>query len=196
MSEPALYFDPDGKPITVEQWADLRDSLGKNMIVRRHTITDRSTPTWTIFVTTAWWGIAPTPGEDPPRIFDTEVFQVGHAGPPRPVNWAAERHAWATATAATAGHAEVVERIAGGLSEPVASPTPFPPLAFAGVPCPECGKQELREIARPGSRISAKKLGTHSLSGTMMKVSATEAWVNWPYVLCSACGFEKAGKIE
>jgi hypothetical protein len=196
MSTPELYFDPDGKPITVQQWADLRDELGRKMIVARDAITDRAAPSWTIFVTTAWWGIAPVPGEEPPRVFRTEAFRVGHVGRPHPVDLASGGHAWSTTAAAKAGHAEVVELLSGSLSEPVVTATSLPPAAFAGHPCPRCGKHELREIARPEKRIFVKTLGTHSLSGAMMKVGGTEAWVNWPYALCSACGFEKAGKIE
>lgn len=195
MSTPELYFDPEGKPITAQQWSDLRDELGKKMIVERHSITDRSAPTWTIFVTTGWWGIAPEPGEDPPRIYTTEAIQVGH-GVPAPADKAPEGYAWATRVEAEAGHAELVERLTEGLSEPVVTATPLPPAAFAGVPCPQCGEEALREIARPERRMTVKKLGTHSLSGAMLKMSAIEAWVNWPSALCRACGFEKAGKIE
>lgn len=194
MTTPELYFDPDGKPITVQQWADLRDELGKKMIVGRHSLTDRSAPTWTIFVTTGWWGIAPEPGEDPPRIYTTDAIQVGHVGVPKPVDKVPEGYAWATRTEADAGHVDVVKRLAEGLSEPVVCPW-GPPLPFAGIPCPECGEKELREIARPEKGLFGKKRGTHSLSGTMTKVSATEMWVNRPYALCSACGFEKAGKF-
>lgn len=196
MTEPELYFDPDGKPITVTEWSDLRDSLGKNMVLRRHTITDRSAPSWTIFVTTAWLGISPIPGESPPRPFRTGAFQVGHADRPHPIDMPDEEHAWATSAEATAGHADVVNRLSEQRSEPVVSPDPLPPAAFFGKACPKCKRSELREIARPEKMLFAKKPGTYSLPGATMKVSATEAWINRPYCLCSACGFEKAGKWE
>lgn len=56
------------------------------------------------------------------------------------------------------------------------------------VPCPHCGQQTLRIE----HRLEAKPLGTHSLSGSQMKVSA----MSWPYLVCDNCKVEARGRME
>jgi hypothetical protein len=43
-------------------------------------------------------------------------------------------------------------------------------------------------------RLFAKPLGSHSLSGNQMKVSAIH--LKWPWLVCDGCGRESEGKIE
>lgn len=61
------------------------------------------------------------------------------------------------------------------------------------IPCPECHKEgvlrvEIRE------RIVARPIGTYSLAGNQLKVSANK--VPWPYLACTECGYEEAGKPD
>lgn len=63
----------------------------------------------------------------------------------------------------------------------------------AEVPCPECGvtgklKVEIRD------RFTARPIGTFSLAGSQLKVSAEK--VPWPFLVCEGCGFEEAGKPD
>ncbi|WP_372663493.1 hypothetical protein [Amycolatopsis kentuckyensis] len=194
MSEPELYFDPDGKPITAQQWANLRDELGKKMIVERHSLTDRSDPTWTIFVTTGWWGMAPVPGEVPPRIYRTDTNRVSHDAPTL-ADMAPVSYAWATSGEAKAGHSALMEQLKGQFSEPVATLW-GPPGVYDGIACPGCGEEALRSIARPRKSLVAKNpAGAYlPVQRTEDGEDAVEAWMNWPYALCSACGREIEGK--
>jgi hypothetical protein len=56
-------------------------------------------------------------------------------------------------------------------------------------PCPECGAAGT-VVLRPV--IVAKPLGTFSLAGAQMKVSA---WRGWE-LACSACSFRVLGQVE
>lgn len=62
---------------------------------------------------------------------------------------------------------------------------------FEGIPCRKCGAKELRLEWR--NTLTAKPLGTHSLSGSQLKVSATAG--SWPWCVCGACGAESKGKL-
>lgn len=66
-----------------------------------------------------------------------------------------------------------------------------PSNPFEGMPCRECGQVALRLEFRPV--IQAKPLGTHSLSGNQLKVSAHKI-DRWPWCACMACGAAKPGK--
>lgn len=63
---------------------------------------------------------------------------------------------------------------------------------LSDVECKYCGtvgqiKIEYRK------KLIPKPLGTYSLSGSQMKISATE--VKWPWAVCGACGHESEGKL-
>ena len=65
------------------------------------------------------------------------------------------------------------------------------PPNLSDVACRYCGvvgkiRIELRE------KLIAQPLGTYSLSGTTMKVSARS--VQWPWAICGGCGHESEGK--
>lgn len=60
-----------------------------------------------------------------------------------------------------------------------------------GAPCVKCCVAALRVEYR--LELEARELGTHSLSGSHMKVSAHGA--KWPYVVCDNCGEESRGGI-
>lgn len=53
--------------------------------------------------------------------------------------------------------------------------------------CPACGKKNLTVEWR----MTAKPVGSFSLSGMQMKFAAT----NVPVAVCSSCGFEKQGHL-
>ena len=53
-------------------------------------------------------------------------------------------------------------------------------------PCPSCGVKGLRIEYR----LTAKPLGSFSLAGAQMKVSA----VRVPWLICGTCGVEAEGK--
>ena len=55
-----------------------------------------------------------------------------------------------------------------------------------GAPCRHCGSWN----TWIEWRVEAKPLGSHSLSGTQLKVSAT----TWPYAVCDGCGHESRGE--
>lgn len=59
--------------------------------------------------------------------------------------------------------------------------------------CKYCDSNKLRIEHRP--RLFAKPLGSHSLSGNQMKVSAIQ-YDKWPWLLCDGCGHESEGKVE
>jgi len=54
------------------------------------------------------------------------------------------------------------------------------------IPCPGCGVKALAIEWR----LETKPLGTYSLAGQQLKVSANEV----PWVVCSSCGVEAKGK--
>jgi hypothetical protein len=55
----------------------------------------------------------------------------------------------------------------------------------ADTPCPGCGEKKLRIEWR----LTAQPLGSFSLSGHSMKVSATSG----PWLVCDGCGIEAQG---
>ena len=59
-------------------------------------------------------------------------------------------------------------------------------------PCPQCGAVELRIEWQDGLR--AKPLGSFSLSGQQMKVSAIRTRV--PVLLCGGCDLRVVGTVE
>lgn len=63
----------------------------------------------------------------------------------------------------------------------------------AATPCPLCREKALQVEYRPG--LYAKPIGTFSLAGGQMKVSAHR--VQWPWLVCRTpdCGFEEKGKL-
>lgn len=59
--------------------------------------------------------------------------------------------------------------------------------------CPAC-KKVGRLFIEYRSEFVPKKLGTWSLAGTTDKAVGT--FVDWPYLVCGACGIEGRGKYE
>jgi transcription elongation factor Elf1 len=57
---------------------------------------------------------------------------------------------------------------------------------IADVPCPECGAKAFSIK----TRLVARPIGTYSLAGAQMKVSAYE----WPHLVCGNCGAAYAAK--
>lgn len=64
---------------------------------------------------------------------------------------------------------------------------------FEDIACRDCGAKALRLEMRP--TVVAKPLGSHSLSGNTLKVSAVVG-AGWPWCVCDACGSESKGKAE
>lgn len=58
---------------------------------------------------------------------------------------------------------------------------------FRDFRCAKCGAKALRLEWR----LKAKPIGTFSLSGNTMKVSA----IKWPWCVCDSCGAESEGKL-
>lgn len=65
---------------------------------------------------------------------------------------------------------------------------------FHGLPCGECGYPALVLEMRAETRLTARPLGSHSLAGAQLKVSAVAASVSWPWCVCRHCGRESRGK--
>jgi hypothetical protein len=63
-----------------------------------------------------------------------------------------------------------------------------PPVDVTDTPCPGCGAKALRIE----QRITGKPIGTFSLAGAQMKVSATVKW----WLVCDGCGIEAEGKAD
>lgn len=55
-------------------------------------------------------------------------------------------------------------------------------------PCPACGSKSLRIE----ERLTTKPIGSFSLAGVQMKVSA----VSKPWLVCGTCGIEAEGKRD
>lgn len=60
----------------------------------------------------------------------------------------------------------------------------IPDVSFP--PCPSCGEDALRIEFR----LRCKPIGSFSLTGAQMKLSAQE----WPWLVCDSCGIEAEGK--
>lgn len=54
--------------------------------------------------------------------------------------------------------------------------------------CQYCGHKGLRIVWR----LRPSQIGTFSLSGAQMKVSARD----WPWAVCDGCGHESRGEVE
>jgi hypothetical protein len=102
-----MYFDRDGKPLTLWQWAALMES-GKD----RHVADDM---VGLVRVSTVWLGLNHNWGLGPPHIFETMVF-----------GGTMDEHQWRypSEAAALAGHDQVVtmvreaeERLHGTLAD-------------------------------------------------------------------------------
>jgi hypothetical protein len=65
--------------------------------------------------------------------------------------------------------------------------TPYSELP--NIPCTKCGEAGGLEIEQ---RLEALPLGTYSLAGAMLKVSARY----WPWMVCKLCGAESRGKVD
>lgn len=65
-------------------------------------------------------------------------------------------------------------------------------VPLPGVPCRECGAEKLRIEFR--TRLTAKPIGSFSISGYQMKVAALGQ--EWPWMVCDNCGEECEGKID
>lgn len=66
-----------------------------------------------------------------------------------------------------------------------------PANPFVGIPCRECGSASLRLEYREET-YDVRPLGTWSLSGAQMKVSAHAT--SWPWCVCGDCGAASRGK--
>jgi hypothetical protein len=93
-----IYYDRDGKPITLERWAELRHQDQDYQRIAEDTVGD-------YWVSTVWLGINHQFGNGPPLIFETMVFaEDGRA---------LEGECWrySTEQQAAAGHREVVTMV-------------------------------------------------------------------------------------
>lgn len=99
------YFDRQGNPITVEEWARLRQRYDERL-VGRTTVGEYS-------VTTVWLGYDQTCGQsEQPRYFGTLVGRVGD------MMDASREWVWADAAEAEAGHWTLVEQLKAGRALP------------------------------------------------------------------------------
>lgn len=65
---------------------------------------------------------------------------------------------------------------------------PYPPVKVTDATCPACQEHSLVIEWR----LTAKPVGSFSLSGLQMKFSATHQ----PWIRCTSCGIEAKGKEE
>lgn len=70
-----LYFDRDGKSLTMAQWAELSsDKAGKYFRIAKTKITDLSNPKQVYYISTIWTGLNLSHSDSlPPLIFETVV---------------------------------------------------------------------------------------------------------------------------
>lgn len=98
------YYDRDGNPLTLEEWADL---FQPDYQIVAKTLTEAGE------VSTVWIGINHQWGPGPPLVFETMVFE--EPGDPSSDN---EMRRYSTEEEALRGHLEVVERLGGPIGVP------------------------------------------------------------------------------
>lgn len=109
------FYDRDGLPIGLYQWAALLEDPA-NRYVRRTTITSAADLSQACDVSTIWlgidqgWGLVT--GVGPPLIFETMVFAEGNEHD-------RECERWPTLASAIAGHVRVVTTMVATLTDPV-----------------------------------------------------------------------------
>lgn len=97
------FYNIDGEPITLKEWAalfELREEYGRIAVHRDGDL----------FVSTVWLGNDNSFGEGEPLIFETMVF--GHSDP----RWEDFQVRWSTQEGARRGHELVVALINAGRS--------------------------------------------------------------------------------
>lgn len=99
------YFDRDGTPMTLEQWASVDR---KKLRIAEDTVDG-------YWVSTVWLGLNHAFGEGPPLIFETMVFPQKDG---EVTDWG-ERYAdrYSTEEQALAGHSRIVEALRAGTLE-------------------------------------------------------------------------------
>jgi hypothetical protein len=101
----SLYFDRQGNPITMEQWASGRS--GRSGHIERRVAGDALPDgTW---VSTVWLGLDHSYGDGPPLIFETMAFAKG-----RP--WDQDCRRYTTEEEALTGHGAFVTELRARLT--------------------------------------------------------------------------------
>lgn len=98
------YFNREGKPLTLEQWAELAGDLVTKRVAEDDLIAPDDRCLW---VSTVWLGIDMSHHDGPPLIFESMVFERGFA------DLYCQRYA--TESEALAGHAALVHAAREGL---------------------------------------------------------------------------------
>lgn len=102
------YFDRQGQPLTVMEWAKRFEGKDREAIMSYKRVAETTLPDGT-WISTVWIGLDHSFGEGPPLIFETMVFatdgkQAGTLGS----ELDCERYS--TEAEAVAGHAAMVEK--------------------------------------------------------------------------------------
>lgn len=105
-----LFYDRDGAPIDRDTWAKHIPDRAYCRVLRT-TITSAADPTVTVDVDTAWIGIHHSHTDGPPLIFESVVLDNSS-------DMQARRYT--TESAARIGHADMVGRVAAGITDPIA----------------------------------------------------------------------------
>lgn len=93
-----LFYDPDGNPITADQWSELRE----NTDLPRVALTELGD----YWVSTVWLGLNQSAwAGEPVMIYETMAFKGND------LTGVGDRRIYATRQQAEAGHAEVVAKI-------------------------------------------------------------------------------------
>lgn len=112
------YYDRDGTPMTLEQWAASFEPRQDKKRVAEDTVGD-------YWVSTVWLGLNHQYGDGPPLIFETMVFAQKDGAI---TDWG-EQYAdrYSTEAAALAGHEAIVSQLRAGVAIADLVPSPFNP---------------------------------------------------------------------
>lgn len=107
-----MYYDREGKKITMKEMVELRCSIKDYHVVERSLVTSKLGPA--LLVSTIWLGLDHSFNSDVPLIFETMVFMVNDKGDIS--NWSelySDRYS--TIEEARAGHKEACRLVECGL---------------------------------------------------------------------------------
>lgn len=106
LPDPPMYFDMEGKPITLRQWVTARESPpegGRPSVIKQESVGD-------YFVSTVWLGLDHSSGDGPLLIFETMVFNTSDKAKEDGNEWLEEYcERYSTKEQALEGHLLAVE---------------------------------------------------------------------------------------
>jgi hypothetical protein len=101
-----IYYDRQGQPMTVHQWAQKVEDANYTLIARDVIGPDEPLdPAPLITVSTFWWGVNPNWRDDEPLIYETLIMGGGYD---------ATGMRYATEERAREGHRRVVDELRAG----------------------------------------------------------------------------------